>query len=144
MKKIAIAGLLGLCVLAFLPAESFARHWKHDPPRRTVTMSLFVFHPWSVGYRHLIARNVYLTGNMDYLDSDKDLRFQAGAVYRIPHKILFFHVFGGGGVEASRNEGFMYPYVSAGANFWILYTEINHPLRNGREPVTRFGFSFSF
>jgi hypothetical protein len=81
---------------------------------------------------------------MDYVSSETDLLFQAGAAYVLPRKILVFRLYGGGGIEISRNHGFMYPYVVAGTKFLFLYGEIVHPLQSHSTPNYRFGFSFSF
>ncbi len=144
MKKAGVIGILGLCFSSLFAPDILARHRTFIPPENCVNLSLFVFHPLSVGYKRLVSRNLYLTGNMDYDGSDKDLLFQGGAAYLVPRKILFFRLYGGGGVEFSRNRGYMYPYVSVGTMFWILYTEVVHPLREGREPGFRLGFNITF
>jgi hypothetical protein len=144
MKKYVALGFLGLALMALTSSDAFAKCRRGRTPERYVNLSFFFFQPLDVGYKQRVAPNVYLTGNMDYEPDEKDLRFQAGAAYMIPHKILFFRLYGGGGVEFSRNKGYMYPYVAVGTNFWILYTEIVHPLRAGREPTYRFGLSLAF
>jgi hypothetical protein len=144
MKKQIALGLLGLAVLALIATSASADYRRHRTPERYVNLSFFVLRPMDVGYMQRVARNVFLTGNMEYESDEKDLRFQAGAAYMLPHKFLFFRLYGGGGVEFSRNNGYMYPYVSVGTHFWILYTEIVHPLRSNREPSYRFGFSLAF
>jgi len=144
MKKHLIIGLLGFCLLAFWVPDAIAHGKRFSAPDHYLNLSFFVFHPVSVGYKHLVGRSVYLTGNLDYVRSQEDLLFQAGAAYMIPAKILFFRFYGGGGMEVSRNRGNMYPYVMVGTNFWILYTEVVHPLQSNKEPGYRFGFSISF
>lgn len=136
--------MLMIAIIAFSASDAIAGKRRSRAPDHYINVSLFLFHPWSVGYKHCITRNVYLTGNMDYIDSDRDLLFQMGAAYMIPTKFLIFRFYGGGGMEFSRNHGDMYPYVVVGTNFWILFTELVHPMQSGRDPGYRFGFSFSF
>jgi hypothetical protein len=149
MKKTLSAMLIGVCILALssLPAAAHHRSWdwsRNESPRQMVTASLFVFRPWSAGFRQRIVPNVYLTATMDYHKNEKDLRFQTGAIYRLSRKLLFFRLYGGGGMEFSRNDGYLYPYITVGADFWIFYSEVSHPLRREKDPTTRFGFRFSF
>jgi len=144
MKKYLIISILGLFLLAFWAPDVMAPVKKFQAPDHYLNLSFFVFHPLSVGYKHLIGRNFYLTGNLDYVSSDTDLLVQAGAAYMIPAKILFFRFYGGSGMEVTRNHGYTYPYLMVGTNFWILYTEVVHPLQNNKEPNYRFGFSISF
>jgi len=146
MKKYLTIGLIGLLVFAFCATDTFAKHRRSQPyrsPDNFVTFSFFI-HPVSLGYKHRLSGNVFLTGNMDYMSSESDLLFQAGAAYLLPRKILFFRLYGGGGVEMSRNHGYMYPYVIAGTKFFFLYAEIVHPMQSQSTPNYRFGFSFSF
>lgn len=147
MKKLLLTTILiATCVLALFsaPAAADHRHSRFSSPNQMVTASLFIFRPWSAGFKQRVAPNVYLTGTMDYIKDDKDLRFQGGAIYRMTRKLLFFHLYGGGGLEFSRNDGYLYPYLSVGADFWIFYTEVSHPLKAEQEPTARFGFRFTF
>lgn len=149
MKKTLVAFLIGGFALALSAAPVAAHHrdwsWgRNESPRQMVTASLFVFRPWSAGFRQRIVPHVYLTATMDYHKDDKDLRFQAGAIYRLSRKVLFFRLYGGGGLEFSRNDGYLYPYLTVGADFWIFYSEVSHPLHAEKDPTTRFGFRFSF
>ncbi len=132
-----------MLMILFGGTDIFAKTRQFQKQENYVTFSFFI-QPYSFGYKHAIYRNVYLTGNLDYESSDKDLLFQAGAVYMIPRKILFFRLYGGGGLELSRNRGVMYPYVVVGTNFLFLFAEIFHPLEKEKTPGYRFGFSFSF
>ena len=146
MKKSIIFGLMGLLVFAFCATGTFAEHRRSQPyrsPDNFVTFSFFI-HPVSLGYQHRVTGNLFLTGNMDYVRSESDLILQAGAAYMLPRKILFFRLYGGGGIEMSRNHGYMYPYVMAGTKFFFLYAEIIHPMQSHSTPNYRFGFSFSF
>lgn len=146
MKKILVIGILGLLLVAFCATETLAKQRgsrSYQPPDNFVTFSFFI-QPLSFGLKHQVVRNVFLTGNVDYLSGDEELLFQAGAAYMIPRKILFFRLYGGGGLEMSRNRGVMYPYLLAGTKFWFLFAEIYHPLEKERTPGYRFGFSFSF
>ena len=143
MKKYAAIGLLGVFLVALASADDSDHKTRYRTPENYLTFSCFI-RPMSAGYKHLTFPNVYLTGNLDYFRSESDLRLQAGAAYMIPRKILIFRFYGGGGLEFSRNHGYMYPYLSIGTNFWILNWEIVHPLRSHESPTYRFGFSFSF
>ncbi len=144
MKKHLMVVILGTAILVSGAGNVFAQSKPYQPPKNFLNLSLFVFYPASVGYKHLVAGNTYLTGNLDYIRSEEDLRFQAGAVYMIPAKILFFRFYGGGGVEAYRNRSHVRPYALAGIRFWILYTEIGHPLESYAKSFARLGFSISF
>ena len=143
MKKYLTASFVGLLVMGFCVTDVFSGRKKFEPPEHYVTFSFFI-NPWNVGYKHLLARNLYLTGNLDYVGSRSDLILQAGAAYMIPRKILIFRFFGGGGLEFSRNDGYMYPYVMIGTKLWVFHFDIVHPLRRNIEPGYRLGFIFSF
>ena len=146
MKRYFTVGLIGALVFAFCSAGAFAKHRgqrSYHPPNNFVTFSFFI-NPASVGYQHRLSGNLFLTGNMDYVSSDSDLLFRAGAAYMLPRKILIFRPYGGGGIEMSRNHGYMYPYAMVGTKFLFLYAEVVHPLQSHSTPCYRFGFSFSF
>jgi len=146
MRKFLTIGLLGLLVMAFCATDTFADHRRSrsvQSPDNFVTFSFFI-NPVSLGYQHRLSGNLFLVGNMDYVRSESDLLFQAGAAYMLPRKILFFRLYGGGGIEMSRNHGYMYPYVMAGTKFLFLYAEIVHPMQSHSTPNYRLGFSFSF
>ncbi len=146
MKKYLTVGLMGLLIFSFCATGTFAKNRRSRSYRSQdnfVTFSFFI-QPLSVGYKHRLTGNVFLTGNMDYVSSESDLLFQAGAAYMLPRKILFFRLYGGGGIEMSRNHGYMYPFVMAGTKFLFLYAEIVHPMQSHSTPTYRFGFSFSF
>ena len=146
MKKSSMVALMGLCFFSFTAAVAHAGHRRSRPyrsPDNFVTFSCFI-NPLSLGYQHKLTGNLFLTGNMDYVRSDSDLLFRGGAVFMLPRKILFFRLYGGGGIELSRNHGYMYPYVMAGTKFFFLYAEIVHPMQSHSSPNYRLGFSFSF
>jgi len=98
----------------------------------------------AAGMKGRVWENVYVTGNVQYRDSISDLEFQAGAVYMLPFKVLFFRFYGGSGLQLSRNEGFQYPYVVLGTDFLFFFSEVIHPLSSGMSPKVRGGFSFHF
>ena len=146
MKKYLMIGMMGLFVFVFCAADICAGHQRSRPyrsPDNFVTFSCFI-NPLSLGYQHRLTGNLFLTGNMDYVSSETDLLFRGGAAYMLPRKILFFRLYGGGGIEMSRNHGYMYPYVMAGTKFFFLYAEIVHPMQSKSTPNYRLGFSFSF
>jgi len=142
MKKCLTTSLLGLMVMGFCATDVLARTKKFESPDHYFTLSFFI-NPWSVGYKHRISPNMYLTGNLDYLGHREDLTFQAGAAYMVPRKFLIFRFFGGGGLEYSRNNGYMYPYLMVGTKLWIFHFDIVHPLMRNSKPGYRFGFIFS-
>lgn len=143
MKRYLMISSLALLIMGLCATDVFAGHKKFKTPEHYVTFSFFI-HPCSIGYKHLVLRNLYLTGNLDYCSSDEELLLQTGAAYMIPRKIIIFRFFGGGGIEFSRNNGYMHPYVMVGTKLWIIHFDIVHPLRQNREPGYRFGFIFSF
>jgi len=143
MKKILLISLLVILIIPLLTATGFARGRKSCAPGHFLTLSFFI-NPVNIGYKHRLFGNLYATTNLDYRRSITDLELQTGAVYLFPHKIIIFTLYGGGGIQFSRNEGYQYPYLTVGTNFLFLFTEIIHPLENGREPNYRFGFSFKF
>ena len=146
MKKYLMVGSVGLLLLAYCAMDVSAGHRRsrvNRAPDNFVTFSCFI-NPLSLGYQHKLTGNLFLTGNMDYVRSDSDLLFRGGAAYMLPRKILFFRLYGGGGIEMSRNHGYMYPYVMAGTKFFFLYAEIVHPMQSHSTPNYRLGFSFSF
>ena len=146
MIKILPIGVIGLLLFSFCATDTYAQHRRsrsYQTPDNFVTFSFFIS-PASVGYKHRLSGNLFFTGNMDYVSSESDLLFQAGAAYMLPRKILFFRLYGGGGIEMSRNHGYMYPYVMAGTKFLFLYAEIVHPMLSHSTPNYRFGFSFTF
>ena len=143
MKKLIMIALLVVFVVLLFTATGFARGRKHSTPGHFLTFSFFI-NPVNIGYKHRLSDNVYATANLDYRSSITDLELQTGAVYLVPRKILIFQLYGGGGIQLSRNEGYQYPYLTVGTNFLFLFTEIIHPLEKGMEPKYRFGFSFKF
>lgn len=143
MKRYLMINLLALLVMGLCATDVYAGQKKFKTADHYVSFSFFI-HPWSVGYKHLVYRNVYLTGNLDYHSSETDLLLQTGAAYMIPRKILIFRFYGGGGIEFSRNNGYMYPYFMVGTKLWIFHFDIVHPLQRNREPAYRFGLIFSF
>lgn len=98
----------------------------------------------AAGLKQHVFNQIYATTNIQYLDSASDLEFQAGAAYLFPYKILFFRLYGGTGLQMSRNEGFQYPYIVMGTDFLIFFSEVIHPLSSHMEPKFRAGFSFHF
>lgn len=143
MKKLLAVGIVAVVVFVSGRDNAYAGRHRASTPENVVTFSFFV-QPLSFGLKHQVARNVFLTGNMDYLSSEEDLLFQTGAAYMIPRKVLFFRLYGGGGLEMSRNRGVVYPYLMVGTKFFFLFGEISHPLERARTPDYRFGFSFTF
>jgi len=146
MKRLLMISLLVILVSAFCVTDSFTkcrRQQTYRSPDSIVTFSFFI-HPIRVGYKHRLIGNVFLTGNVDYVSSESELLLQAGAAYILPRKILLFRLYGGGGLEVSRNYGTLYPYIVAGTKFLFFYAEIIHSLENNKSPGYRFGFSFSF
>ena len=142
--KTFIAPLLLMTALAVAPAWAHGRSGYAPLPANYVNVSLTIWHPAGVGLQHQAWKNVFLTGQMEYLKADDDLLLQGGAAYMIPRKFWIFRLYGGGGLEFTRNNEQVHPYISVGTKFWILYTDVSHPLRDHAVPRYRFGFSFSF
>ena len=99
---------------------------------------------FAVGIKKCFVKNLYGTLNIEYHETANDLEFQAGAIYLLPHEVLFFKFYGGGGVQLSRNLGYEYPYLVLGTNFLFLFSEVVYPLEKEAEPRYRGGFSFEF
>jgi hypothetical protein len=98
----------------------------------------------AAGLKQQVGRNIYAAGNIEYRDSAGDLEFQGGAIYLLPHKVLFFRLYGGTGLQVSREEGLQYPFVVLGTDFLFFFSEVIHPLSSGMAPKFRGGFSFHF
>jgi hypothetical protein len=143
MKRYFAICLLGLLAIGLSTNDILAHGKKFVPPDSYITLSFFL-NPNSIGYRHLVSRNLYLTGNLDYRRSKNNLTLQAGTAYMIPKRIVIFRFYGGGGMEYSRNQGYMYPYVLLGTKLWILHFDVVHTLRKENDPRYRLGFMFSF
>ncbi len=143
MKKTLFIGLMVALIIPLFAANGIARERRPCAPGHFLTFSFFI-NPVSIGYKHRLFDNLYAATNLHYRSSITDLELQTGAVYLIPRKILIFTLYGGGGIQFSRNEGYQYPYLTVGTNFLFLFTEIIHPLESGMEPKYRFGFSFKF
>lgn len=140
MKKIVVIAMMVILFLFLSESLTFARS---QPSKNYLTLSFFI-NPSGAGYKHRVAKNLYLTGNLDYRRSIKDLECQAGAAYFIPKKILIFRFYGAAGLQFSRNDGYQYPYITIGSHFFFLYADICHRLQNRLSPKYRFGLSFSF
>jgi hypothetical protein len=143
MKKIISLSVLGIFLFMLGAADVHAGKHKNRPPDNFLSFSFFWL-PSGIGLQHRVYNNIYATGNLDYIKSDKDLTFQAGAVYLIPKKILIFQFYGGTGFQFSRNHGYDYPYIRVGTNILFLFTEVIHPLRSHEEPNYRCGFNIKF
>jgi len=150
-KALIIVLIVTLTILAgqLLPAADYEhsghKHSSHESQAPGSFVNLYLLKGnVAAGLKLQLFWNIYATGNVQYLDSADDLEFQAGAIYLFPHKILFFRLYGGGGVQMSRNEGYQYPYVVLGTDFLLFFSEVIHPLSKGMQPKFRAGFSFHF
>ena len=143
MKKYAIIVFVALMAAFLTVPEIFAHGKKPDIPDHYLTFS-FVINPASVGYKHRVADSTYLTTNLDYVDDRNDITFQVGAGYMIPSKFLFFWLYGGAGLQFSRNHAYEHPYITLGTRFWILYWEAVYPIQGREDTLFRFGFSVTF
>jgi hypothetical protein len=135
--------VLSLLVMGICVEDGFGRSKKNQLSDNYLTFS-FVIHPVSVGYKRQVARSFYFTGNVDYVSSNEDLYFQAGASYMIPRKFWIFWFYGGGGWQFSRNHGYQFPFMSLGTRVWILSWEVVYPLQRDETTEYRFGFSIAF
>ena len=143
MEKYLTISLMSLLVLVFCATDVTAHTKKFEPSDNYMTFSFFI-NPFSLGYKHRMAQNTYFTGNMDYIGRDTELRLQVGAAYMFPKKFLIFRYFGGGGIEYSRNNSSVYPYLMAGTKLWIFHFDIVHTLQRNSRPDYRLGFIYSF
>jgi hypothetical protein len=143
VKKYKTITILAFIVFVFGGSNLFAHGKKSELPDNYITFS-FVINPASVGYKHRVANSTYLTTNLDYVDDRNDITFQVGAGYMIPRKFLFFWLYGGAGLQFSRNRAYEHPYITLGTRFWILYWEAVYPMQRGEDTGFRFGFSVTF
>lgn len=143
MKKYRLLILVALAFVLFGGGNLFAHKKKPELPDHYLTFS-FVIHPASVGYKHRVASSTYLTTNLDYVNNKNDITFQVGAGYMIPRKFWFFWLYGGAGLQFSRNHAYEHPYITLGTRFWILYSEVVYPLQWREDTLFRFGFSVTF
>jgi len=143
MKKFRIFILIAFIIGVLGVPNTFAYKKRPDLPDHYLTFS-FVINPASVGYKHRVADSTYLTTNLDYVDDRNDITFQVGAGYMIPRKFWFFWLYGGAGLQFSRNNAYEHPYITLGTRFWILYSEVVYPLLRGEDTLFRFGFSVTF
>jgi hypothetical protein len=143
MKKYRIIILI-VFIIGVLGVQNMFAHKKSTQlPDHYLTFS-FVINPASVGYKHRVAESTYLTTNLDYVDSRNDITFQVGAAYMIPRKFWFFWLYGGAGLQFSRNHAYQHPYITLGTRFWILYSEVVYPILRSDDTTFRFGFSVTF
>jgi len=143
MKRLLLKGMLGILVVLVISSGMPARTYRRPAADNFLTFSCFI-QPLSFGYKHRVHDYLYANTNLDYIRSDSDLEFRLGAEYLFPRKIIIFKLYGGGGLQFSRNEGYQYPYVAIGTNFLFLFAEIIHPLKSEMGPKYRAGFSFTF
>ncbi len=142
-KALMTISLAGLLMMGICFGDTSAGSKKNQPANNYVTFS-FVINPVSVGYKRQVARSFYFTGNVDYEGSHGDLYFQGGGAFMLPRKFWIFWLYGGGGWQFSRNNGYQFPYLTLGTRVWILSWEVVYPLERGEEPGYRFGFSIAF
>ena len=143
MRKYLIIIFIWFLLVGIFTINGMAHSRKSVNPDNYFSLSFFIS-PFSVGLKHQLTKSIYLTGNMDYIGHDQNLVFQGGLAYIIPHKILIFRFYGGGGIEYSRNDYQAAPYVMLGTKLWILHFDIIHLLRRGATPGYRLGFMFTF
>lgn len=143
MKKKLLTILVASLIILSSASGIVAKPHTDYPSRNYLSFSWFL-KPSSLGLKTRLFSNVYATGNLDYRKSVDDLEFQAGAVYMFPRKILIFWLYTGGGYQFSRNEGYQYPYVTVGTQFWFLFSEVIYPMETASDPKYRFGLSVKF
>jgi len=144
MKKLLSILSLSLLILLLASNGLLAKYHGHKgTPKNFITFSWFL-KPASLGLKHRLFSNIYVTGNVDYRSAVNDLEFQTGAVYLIPRKFVIFWLYTGGGYQFSRNEGYQYPYLTVGTNFIFFFSDVVYPMESGLSPKYRFGLSFKF
>lgn len=143
MKKSILLILFLFLLLMFCSTDIFAR-CQGDWSSRSLVNLYKIENKIAAGLKQHLFTNIYATANLEYRSEASDLEFQLGTVYFFPHKILFFRLYCGPGVQISRNEGYQYPYLVLGTNFLFFFSEVVHPLMNNMEPKFRGGLSFRF
>jgi len=143
MKKIITTSIIVILIYLGSTAELSAKNRIQESPDNYLTFSCFI-NPACLGYKHHIGRNFYVSGDLDYINSEADLQLRTGALYYIPINVLIFRFYGGSGIQFSRNQGYQYPYMCVGTNFLFLYTEMIYPLKEYMPTEYRLGFSFKF
>lgn len=98
----------------------------------------------AIGLKERILWNFYGSVNIEYFEARKDLKIQAGLVYRFPREVFFIKFHGGGGREYFRDHGFTYNYIVLGAHVFCFFGEIVYPWKDEAEPLYRYGLSFNF
>lgn len=143
MKKLIVILILVFLFVLFGATGIFARQGTHSIPGSFINIYKIDSNV-AAGLKHRFHRNLYATTNIEYRSPINDLQFQVGAVYLLPQKILFFRLYGGTGLQVSRNEGFQYPYVVLGTHFLVFFSEVVHPWTSRTDAKFRGGFSFKF
>jgi hypothetical protein len=143
MKKLIFIVLILLLFLLLTGASVFARHDDLRPPSSFINLYR-IDHKIAAGLKQHVLTHIYATGNLEYRSEASDLELQFGTVYLLPQKILFFRLYGGTGLQFSRNEGYQYPYLVLGTHFLFFFSEVIHPWHGKMEPKFRGGFSFHF
>jgi len=146
MKKALVILILVLTVV-FLSSSAFAdpsrRHGFGPRPSSFVNVYK-IDGSFAGGLKSRLWGGIYATANVQYRPDENDVEFQAGAVYMLPLKILFFRLYGGAGQQFSRVRDFRYPYVVLGTNYLFFFSEVIYPLTEERPEKYRFGLSFHF
>jgi DUF4097 and DUF4098 domain-containing protein YvlB len=108
-------------------------------------LNLYKFNDvFAPGLKYQIKNHFYITSNLEYSSLERDLHLQIGSIYLIPHKVLFFRFYGGGGVEFSNRDGYLYPYLLMGTDFLFFFSEVLYPWETETVPSFRNGFSIKF
>lgn len=116
-----------------------------EDPAPTFFLNLYSFDGvFAPGLKYRIGNNFYATGNLEYSYSQRDTSLQIGGIYLIPHDVLFFRFYGGGGAEFSTKRGYRYPYLLMGTDFLIFFSEILYPWEPEAAPRVRSGISIEF
>jgi hypothetical protein len=147
MKKALIILILVLTV-AFLSTSALADHSRRHgfgSSRPSNFVNVYKFDgSFAGGLKSRLWGGIYATANVQYREEENGVEFQAGAVYMLPIKVLFFRLYGGAGQQFSRVRDFTYPYVVLGADYLFFFSEVLYPISSERPEKYRFGLSFRF
>ncbi len=114
---------------------------EEDPPP-AFFLNLYRYEKnWAPGLKVRLYDRLYLTGNLDYSYRERDLNLPVGTVYFFNAPSSRISFYGGGGAQFSSKDGFQYPYLLVGTDFFFLFYELVYPWTEEVSPRHRFGLS---
>lgn len=113
-----------------------------DDPPPAVFLNLYRYEKrLAPGLKIRLCNEFYVTGNFEYSYEERDLNLQLGAVYFLNSASSGISFYGGGGAHFSRTDGYQYPYLVLGTDFFFLFYELVYPWATEAAPQHRFGLS---